>query len=267
MTASEQSQIEDAPNSAYALRDLFERVRTSGKDNFQNGWASALGAGFPSREFSERHSAMMDLFGEVSATVRAFPDESREYRRYSPYLQKWHGYAIGYPNWNGGIKLAEHLDVPVLDQLESLGQFLESSNSYPSGQATSSELTELLRALEALKDVVDASEVPPAIRDRIAYHLRQAEWYMAHASTFGAAAIKRHATSAASEGLGLFSRVTSPELKKKISNAALWIFAALGHVEDVTGDVHGIIENVTGTYSAIEQVVATDGNDESQSDD
>ncbi|WP_152427920.1 hypothetical protein, partial [Dietzia sp. UCD-THP] len=128
MTESKQPQIEDAPNSAYALRDLFERVRTSGKDNFQNGWASALGAGFPSREFSERHSAMMDLFGEVSAMVRAFPDESREYRRYSPYLQKWHGYAIGFPNWNAGIKLAEHLDVPVLDQLESLGQFLESSN-------------------------------------------------------------------------------------------------------------------------------------------
>lgn len=258
MTESEEPQIEDAPNSAYALRDLLERVRVSGRNTFQEGWSTALGASFPSREFSERHSATMDLFSEVSGMVRAFPQDSRESRRYSPYLQKWHGYAIGYPSWNENRNLSKHLDVPVLDQLESLGQFLDSSDSYPSGRAKSTELARLLQSLESLKEAVSDSEVPQAVRDRIEYHLRQAEWFMAHASTFGAASVKKHANSAAAEGVGLFSRLKDEVTRQKVNVAVLSVLAALGHIDEATASVKGVIENVTGSYAAIEQVIEPD---------
>lgn len=183
-------------DAARSLHTLIAALNDSEGAHPFARWEQVLDAQQATPEFAERHAAVVMLWRETVASIRALAGSSTRERRLAYATTWWRALVLPDRNWS------EQKNIPFLDQasldiLDVTAEHLGELDGRWLSQDVDSALNSLRTAAEGWVSVVGEDEaLPRSLRVALGERLESLIWFIDHADRFGVASVVRSGETA-----------------------------------------------------------------------
>ncbi|MFE1818391.1 hypothetical protein ACFW9S_05225 [Streptomyces anulatus] len=216
--------------AAHNLHSILDRVLQLGDEIILRGWATVLDAPWDSKEFSKRHSEVVNLLLLTIQQVEALPERARA--RTERYIPQWWT-AVMQPtlNWGDSGRPASKIIQQVsLDHLESTAELISAHLGGTDAAPSGSDLSQLSSQCQEWLDLLGAmgdDEISAGLRAQLTSQIHHLVWLIDNKDLFGGARVSQEASTVAGSLFQATNAISAqPENSSRWKNGLLSFLAA-----------------------------------------